>query len=86
MGFGPGSLLKGDDMNACQRCGAPFPEDLPTPSSCHLCPPVPCADCGGRDDRNCPCWISLENDTLADSKAMFAAMGLTVSLTGEVSR
>lgn len=64
-------------MNACEGCGAVFPDEDPTPSHCRNCPPTRCEDCGGICDWHsgalCSCWTDLTTMPLADVKAMFAA-------------
>lgn len=65
--------------NRCQRCGHDAGLGSPQPSSCSHCDPVPCADCGGLDDRICSCWISLEGMPLADIKGLLALGDLSVS-------
>jgi hypothetical protein len=53
---------------------------------CMHCPPVTCDDCGEPDDRTCSCWVSIEDMSLADKKALFAADGtFNIGTNGEVT-
>ncbi|MDZ7914772.1 MAG: hypothetical protein U5O16_23510 [Rhodococcus sp. (in: high G+C Gram-positive bacteria)] len=58
---------------------------IPTPSTCSECPPTLCPDCGEWDGHQpgtfCRCWVSMDNDSPADIKAMFADIGLSVTTT-----
>ena len=47
---------------------------------CEDCPPLPCKECGGGNNatQSCSCWKSLEDESLADLKGIFAGMGLSV--------
>lgn len=59
--------------------------DIPTPNACVNCPPKRCPDCGEMDHITnlCSCWKSMEHDSPADIKAMFADWGLNVTITKE---
>lgn len=68
-------------------CGAIFGynHDIPTPNACVNCPPKRCPDCGEMDHITnlCSCWKSMDDDSPADIKAMFADWGLNVTTTKE---
>lgn len=67
----------GTTQRQIQGCPPPDPVTLHCPS----CPPWICADCGETDvvaGPRCGCWQSLENVSLADLKAMFADIDLSV--------
>lgn len=66
--------------NECLRCGFEHSTDNPQPSSCCHCLAVPCAICGGPDDRVCSCWISLDGLPLADIKGLLVRGGFSVDL------
>jgi len=68
----------------CRNCRAPVTAlDTPIPDHCGLCPPWRCEGCGEMDappPNSCSCWVPLEGMCLADIKAVFAAVDLSVCL------
>lgn len=74
----------------CRGCGAtkPGPTGDPTdfyPSEhCGQCPPWQCETCGEMCSATalCPCWVRLHGMSLADLKATFAAIDMSVNLGG----
>ncbi len=78
------SELSEGDAIFCRGCGAAsgiWPEN-PVPEHCGECPPWICDQCGSWDSaaKPCPCWHTFENDSLADIKAMFATIDLSVEV------
>lgn len=67
------------EVRACSGCDVRAVGSLETASlengRCMHCPPLVCPDCGEPDDRECSCWVSIEDLNLADKKALFAADG-----------
>lgn len=71
----------------CLGCGAskPGPDGSPTdifPSEhCGECPPWVCDGCGEMDSAKspCHCWLDISTLNLADQKAVFASIGLSLS-------
>ena len=71
------------DPIRCRRCNTirGYDNEVPTPDACEQCPPSACDQCAGVDDRYCECWVPLSGMALADIKASFADLGLSVSTT-----
>jgi len=72
-----------NDPIHCLRCGhvAGYGNEVPTPSSCSECSNVVCGECGDPDDRVCSCWVTFDEMSLADIKAAFAGIDLSITKT-----
>lgn len=75
----------------CKGCGtAPDDPAMGGTSGCQYCLPETCSTCGGVNhiatDRMCSCWVSIEDISLADQKAIFAGDGtFNVNGNGELT-
>lgn len=71
-------------MNNCLNCGHDAGDDNPQPRHCGECPPWTCEVCGQLCSAAelCSCWIPLEGMVLADLKAVFAGVDLSLEIQG----
>jgi hypothetical protein len=66
----------------CRRCDSVvgYKDSVPEPDQCSSCGPVKCDDCGGVNDlatgEICSCWVSVEDMSVPELKAIFAADGV----------
>lgn len=66
--------------DVCRNCGEPSGAVGLSPTHCGNCPPWACDTCGEPCSMSAPCgcWTPLDGMTLADLKAVFADMDLSL--------